>query len=63
MSTTRMCRTPGCGRACPSSEHAFCRDCIGAVLRTGRPPVIEPWQPAWRRNLAAKDMTGQVRAA
>lgn len=56
---TRICSTPGCGRATPSSEHGYCRDCIGIVLRTGRPPFI----PEWRRRLTARDETGRVLAA
>lgn len=71
MTNTRICNTPGCGRSCPSNEHAYCSDCVGTVLRTGRPPVI----PSWRRRiedpegegatmgLQGKDLTGSVRAA
>ena len=68
MTSTRICNTPGCGRGCPSTDHAYCDSCIGTVLRTSRPPAI----PAWRRriedpegtgatmSLAGKDLTGQI---
>jgi hypothetical protein len=70
VTTTRICNTPGCGRSCPSSEHAYCSDCVGTVLRTSRPPA----GPSWRRRiedperegatmcLAGKDLTGALAA-
>jgi len=51
MATTRICATPGCGRACPSVEHRYCSDCIGFVLRTGQEPIIErAFEPEWLRR-------------
>lgn len=58
---TRICNTPNCGRATPSSEQGYCRDCIGTVLRTGQPPRLVTI-PAWRKHLVAKDMTGRLAA-
>jgi len=58
---TRTCATPGCGRQTPHETHRYCNDCIGTVLRTGRPPVIEragPFTPEWRKRAQAKDLTG-----
>ena len=47
----RTCNTPGCGRTTPHPEHAYCSDCIGTVLRTGHPPVIErAFEPEWLRR-------------
>lgn len=62
---TRICNTPGCGRSCPSREHAYCSDCIGTVLRTGRPPIIERRVPEWvaRRNANALPVKDYTRAA
>ncbi len=50
------CATPNCARAVPWSSHRFCSDCIGVVLRTGRPPLL-PVPPAWLKRLIAKDLT------
>ena len=68
MTSTRICNTPGCGRSAPSTEHGYCDSCIGVVLRTGQPPVIEradPFEPEWRRRarlgqLSGKDYTGEA---
>lgn len=68
--TTRLCNTPGCNRQTPHATHAYCSDCIGTVLRTGRGPEL----PAWRRRiedpagtgatmgLNGKDLTGAIAA-
>lgn len=60
--TTRICNTPGCGRTCPSLEHAYCRDCIGTVLRTGRPPVL-PFEPTWVRRAKAHRLPAKALVA
>ena len=59
---TRTCNTPNCGRATPSTELGYCRDCIGTVLRTGRPPEVA-FEPLWVRRAKAGKLPGWVRAA
>lgn len=54
--TERLCATPGCGRALPYPDQRFCRDCVGTVLRTSRPPVV----PAWRRRIEDPEATGNT---
>jgi len=51
------CATPNCDRTVPFAGHRFCDRCFSAVLRTGRPPVLPvKFQPAWLKNLRAKEM-------
>ncbi len=59
---TRICNTPGCGRATPSSEHGYCRDCIGTVLRTGRPPELSSFEPQWVRRAREHKLPVRVAA-
>jgi hypothetical protein len=60
--TTRTCNTPGCDRETRTRFHAYCDSCIGPVLRTGQPPVIER-KPEWLVRASESRLPAKVRYA